>query len=180
MMMRRMMMAVAAVAMLAATSAFAGWTSAGEASTSFLATGPAGFKIEGSSKKVEVKDDGKTLVFAINLNDLDTGMTLRNKHMLEDLEAEKLPAASLSVPLDALKVPEDGKSTEGEVKGTWTMHGTPKDITIKYKATNTKGVFDIEGEGGINTKDHGIKIRSYMGITVKPDVTIKAKLQLKK
>ncbi len=161
------------------TAAFAGWTAAGESKVSFFASGPAGFKIDGSCTKIDVKDDGKNLVFAINLNDVDTGMSLRNKHMLEDIEAEKLPNASLSVPLSALKVPEDGKSLESECKGTWTMHGTTKDITVKYKASCKAGVCDIEGEGPINTKDHGIKIRSYMGITVKPDMNIKAKLTLK-
>jgi polyisoprenoid-binding protein YceI len=169
------------LAACATTAAFAGWTSSGESTVSFNASGPAGFKIDGSCKKVDVKDDGTNLVFAINLNDVDTGMSLRNKHMLEDVEAEKQPNASLSVPLSALKLPDDGKSLEAEAKGTWTMHGQAKDITVKYKVVSKGGgAYEVEGEGPINTKDHGIKIRSYMGITVKPDMVIKANLKLKK
>lgn len=170
----------AVVTALVSSVAFAGWSGTGEPSATFLATGPAGFKIEGGTKKIDVKDDGKTLTFAINLNDLDTGIGLRNRHMLEDIEAAKYPNASLTVPLDQVKVPEDGKAVEAELKGTWSMHDKAKEVPFKYKASCKGGVCDVEGELTLGLKDYDIKIRSYMGITVKNDVPVKAKFQIKK
>ncbi len=165
---------------LTSSMAFAGWTGQGEQSATFLATGPAGFKIEGQVKKVDIKDDGKNITFAINMNELDTGIGLRNKHMLEDLEAEKHPNTNLVVALDSIKVPEDGKTVETEGKGQWTMHSKTKEMPFKYKTTCKSGVCDVEAETTLSLKDFDIKIRSYMGITVKNDVPVKVKLQLKK
>ncbi len=163
-------------ASLAASLAFAGWSKQGDATASFKATGPAGFKIVGATKSVDVKDDGANLVVAIKLTDIDTDNSLRNKHMLEDLEADKQPVCSLTVPLAGLK--EDGK--DAQAKGTFTLHGKTKEVPFKYTSSCSGGVCTIEGAADINLKDYDVKVRSYLGITVKPEVAVTAKLQLKK
>lgn len=171
-----------AVVLVVGASAFAGWAK-GDAvpSASFSGTGPMGFKIDGKTKAVDVKDDGKTLSVIVNLKDLDTGITLRDKHMRDKyIEVEKFPEAKLDVPLDALKVPEDGKALDGEGKGTFSVHGQSKEIAFKYKATCKAGVCDVEGTADINYKDYGINVPSYMGITVKPELVVRTTFQLKK
>lgn len=172
--------ALALMVAVSSSPALAGWTAAGEPRVSFLATGPAGFKIEGTSSKVAVKDDGSSLSFSVNLADLDTGIGLRNRHMLEDLEADKYPAVTLVVPLARLTVPDEGKTVDTETKGTWSLHQQSRDLPFKYRATCSAGQCEVEGEGTLNLKDFGIKIRSYLGITVKSEVPIKLKLLLKK
>ncbi len=159
-----------------ATVAFAGWSRSGEALASFKATGPAGFKIVGATKNLDIKDDGTTLTVAIKLTDIDTDNSLRNKHMLEDLEAEKMPACSLTVPLASLK--EDGK--DAEAKGTFALHGKTHEVTFKYTSSCADGVCSIDGATDINLKDYDVKVRSYLGITVKSEVSVTAKFQLKK
>lgn len=167
------------LALLAAPLAFAGWTQEGEGSATFDAKGPAGFKIHGTAKNVTVKDDGKALTISLALSDVDTDSDLRNRHMLEDLEAEKFPTITLSVPVDALKS-EDGKTTEAQAKGTFELHGQKKDVTFKYKAKCKAGACEVDGSADLNLSDFGVKIRKYLGITVKPDIVVGAKFTVKK
>lgn len=162
---------------VAASVALAGWTKSGEASAGFTGTGPAGFKIEGKTKLVEVKDDGTNFTVTVGLKDLDTGISLRDSHMRDKyIEIAKFPDATLVVPTASLK--ESGDEAEGQ--GTFTVHGVSKPVTFKYKASCKAGTCDVEGTAGVNIKEHGINVPSYMGITVKPDITVKVAFQVKK
>jgi polyisoprenoid-binding protein YceI len=173
--------AVLTASLVLAATAFAGWTKTGEGVASFKGVGPAGFKIEGKTKSVDVKDDGKAITVTVGLKDLETGIDLRDKHMREKyIDVEKYPEATLVVPLDQVKWPEDGKSGEGEAKGTFGMHGKTKEISFKYKISNTGGTYAIDGEAPVNFKEFDINVPSYMGITVKPDITVFAKFNAKK
>lgn len=128
-----------------------------------------------------MKDDGKAITVTVGLKDLETGIDLRDKHMREKyIDVEKYPEATLVVPLDQVKWPEDGKSGEGEAKGTFGMHGKTKEISFKYKISNTGGTYAIDGEAPVNFKEFDINVPSYMGITVKPDITVFAKFNAKK
>ncbi|MFZ5444822.1 MAG: YceI family protein [Myxococcota bacterium] len=167
------------MSLLSASLAFAGWTQQGDGTATFDARGPAGFKIHGENKKVSVTDDGKALKVSLNLKDVDTDNDLRNKHMLEDVGAEQFPTMSLSVPVEQLKA-EDGKATSGEATGTVAMHGQTKQVTFKYTADCKAGVCAVDGTANLNLSDYGIKIRSYLGITVKPDIVVGAKFSVKK
>jgi polyisoprenoid-binding protein YceI len=163
-----------------ALSAFAGWSVKGEPSVGFTATGTVGLKFDGTATKVAVKDDGTATTITVAIKDLETGIGLRNRHMAEDLESEKYPDIKLNLPNEALKALTDGKTLEGDGKGSMTLHGKTKDIAFKYKATCAAGSCDIDANGTISLADFDVKVRSYMGITVKPDVSIRAKLALAK
>lgn len=166
---------------LVGASALAGWTRVGDGVASFKGVGPAGFKIEGKTKSVDVSDDGKALTVTVGLKDLETGIELRDKHMREKyLEVEKFPTATLVVPMDAVTWPADGKSSEGEAKGTFSVHGKSKEVAFKYKVTASGGTYAIEGEAPVNFKEFDVNVPSYMGITVKPDITVLAKFNAKK
>ncbi len=167
--------------LLVVSSAFAGLTKAGEGVASFKAVGPAGFKLEGKTKSIDVKEDGKAITVVVSLKDLETGISLRDSHMREKyLEVEKFPDATLVVPVDQVKWPEDGKSSEGSAKGTFSVHGVSKEVTFKYKAVASGDTYAIEGEAPVNFKDHGVSVPSYMGITVKPDIVVFSKFNAKK
>lgn len=173
--------AVLTSAVLLAGVALAGWTKTGDGVAWFKGVGPAGFKIEGKTRSVDVKDDGKTLTVVVGLKDLETGIDLRDKHMRDKyLEVEKFPEATLAIAHDEIKWPDDGKSGEGSGKGTFSVHGKSKEISFKYKITNSGGTFAIEGEAPVNFKEHDVNVPSYMGITVKPDITVFAKFNAKK
>jgi len=166
----------AALAALLASSAWAGWTRQGDAVASFKATGPAGLKIVGSAPAVDVKDDGKDLTVVVKLADIDTDNSLRNRHMLEDLEAEKFPLATLTVPVGSVK---EG-AADVEARGTFTMHGKSREVPFHYTSKCNAGTCEVEGSAELNLKDFDIKIRSYLGITVKPEVSVTTHFQMKK
>ncbi len=164
----------------AALSAYAGWAIKGEPTVAFTAQGNIGLKFDGTTHKVGVTDDGKNVSVTISLKDLDTGVGLRNRHMQEDTEAEKFPDVTLAMPSEAIKALEDGKSPEGQGKGSLTLHGKTKEQAFAYKVVCKGGSCNIEANGTINLKDFDIKPRSYMGVTVKPDVAIRAAFTIAK
>lgn len=173
--------ALFAVSLLLAATGLAGLGKTGEGYAAFKGVGPAGFKLEGKTKSVDLKDDGKALTVVVTLKDLETGISLRDNHMREKyLEVEKYPEATLVVPSDQVTWPEDGKATEGTAKGSFTVHGVSKDLSFKFRIVNAGGTYTVEGEAPVNFKDHGVNVPSYMGITVKPDITIVAKFNARK
>jgi polyisoprenoid-binding protein YceI len=164
------------VGFLCASAALASWTKQGESSSAFKATGPAGFKIVGATRSVDVSDDGKVFKVTVKLAEIDTDNGVRNKHMLEDLEATQYPTCALSVPSESIK---EGVS-DATATGTFAMHGKTKEVPFKYTTKCTAGVCDVEGSADLNLKDFDIKVRSYLGITVKPEVTVSTRFQIKK
>lgn len=168
--------ALFAASLLTASLAFAGWKQEGAASVTFDAKGPAGFKIHGVSEKAAVADDGTNLVVSVKLADIDTDNSLRNTHMLEDTGAKEFPLITLTVPVASLK--ESGSKLEAQ--GTVEMHGVKKATKFTYTPNCTGGTCEVDGSANLNLSDFGIKIRSYLGITVKPDIVVGAKFKVKK
>ncbi len=162
--------------MLTSSFAFAGWSQEGDGSATFDAKGTMGLKIHGVAKKVAVADDGKNLTVTVKISDVDTDNGLRNSHMAEDMEASKFPELSLTVPLDSIKL-ADGSN--GTAKGTFTIHGKTKEVPFKYSVA-CKGSCTVDGSADLTLSDFGVKIRSYLGITVKPDISVGAKFTVKK
>lgn len=163
-----------ALSLIAASAAFA-WTQEGPGTVTFDAKGPAGFKIHGTSEKVAVTDDGKSLKVSVKLEDIDTDNGLRNKHMLEDTHAKEHPVVTLTVPTASLK--ETGAQ---ETTGTFELNGQKKDVKFSYTPKCEGSVCEVEGSAPLNLGDFGIKIRSYLGVTVKPDIVVGAKFKVKK
>ncbi len=166
--------------LLTPSFAFAAWTQVGEGTASFDAKGPAGFKIHGTAKNVTAIDDGAAVAVSLALKDIDTDNSLRNKHLLEDTQAEQFPKLTLTAPLSALKAPEDGKTLEAEATGHLTLHGQTRPVSFKYTASCKGTECSIDATAKLNVNDFGIKIRSYLGVTVKPDIVIGAKFNLRR
>lgn len=180
--MLRRVLPVVVVVTLAATGAFAGWAKQGKASAVFNGSGPGGFKIEGKTEQLDVKDDGTTVTVVVNLTELDTGISLRDKHMREKyLEVGKFPETTLAVPLAQLKIPENGKSGDGEGKGSFTLHGVTKEQAFKYSIScDGAGLCEVKGTMPLNMNDYGISVPKYLGITVKPDLTVSTTFPVKR
>jgi polyisoprenoid-binding protein YceI len=142
----------------------------GDASAGFHATGPAGLSIDGSTSDVTIADDGTTVTITAGLGSIKTGADLRDQHTKEDLEVSKFPTATLAVARSALKM--GGGS--GDAPGKLTIHGTTKDVTFRYTANKSGNTLDVSGSATINVKDFGVKPRSYLSITIKDSVDIKA------
>jgi YceI-like domain len=159
-----------ALSLLLASAAQAAPLSGG-GRASFLAHGPAGLKIVGTSEQLAVTSDDQQLVFSLPLRSLATGIDLRDKHMNEDLESARFPAVELRVLRSALQMPAKGAEVAGEVPGELTLHGQTRPVTVSYKAKRAESI-DGSGTLKINLKEYGVQVRSYLGVTVKPDVDL--------
>lgn len=161
---------------LGGSVAWGGWTQEGPGTVAFDAKGPAGFKIRGEANKISVSDDGNVLQISVKLEDVDTGISLRNRHLREDAHAKDFPTVTLSVPSDSIV--ETGAPVEA--LGTFEINGQKKEVRFTYAPKCAGGSCEIEGSAKLNLGDFGIKPRSYLGITVKSDITVSGKFKLKK
>lgn len=143
----------------------------------FDAVGNPGFlSIAGEKGKVTGKyvksNDKITGSFDVDLNTLETGMELRDKHMKEKyLEVGKYPKASLTILNVAL--PKDGYL---KFTGKLSLHGKTKEINGDCLI---KDVVNFECKFKINLPDYGIAIPDWKGVTVAKDVSLVISLVLK-
>jgi polyisoprenoid-binding protein YceI len=159
-------------------AAYAKLSRKGDASTAFKAAGPAGLSIAGTTSDMSIADDGSTITITVPLANLSTGIGLRDEHTRKAIEVDKYPTTTLTVPRASLKFPASGADSSGDAKGTFTLHGTTKDATFHYAATNSGGTISVKGNTTVNVDDYGIKRPSYLGVTVKPDVEITTSFQV--
>lgn len=158
------------VACCVATSVFAGLGVNKVNEVGFVAVGPAGFKINGQTSALEVKEDGENVVLRVPMDSVDTGIELRNRHMKEKyVDTKAYPFAELKVARAALKEGSGQKTT-----GTFTVHGVSKEVSVAFDVQKAGAALEVKGAFDINIKSHGIDVPSYMGITVKPDVKVSA------
>jgi polyisoprenoid-binding protein YceI len=162
------------VAALAATSAIAraALSKPSDTTVKFVASGPAGLKIEGKTSDLDLTDDGANIVVTVRLASLDTGIAIRDKHTKDCLEVEKYPDTKLIVARSALKLPASGDKSSGDAPSTLKLHGKDVQTIVHYDVKADGSAFLVDGKLHINIKDAGITAPSYMGITVKPDVDV--------
>ncbi len=154
--------------------------SASSGAASFAAVGPAGLRIEGKTSEVIVVEQHGIVRVTVALSGLDTGISLRNRHMREKyLETDKYPIAELEVPRAALQIPDDGKPASAVAEGSLTLHGQTRKVSFSYRAHRTLAAFDVEGTTKLNMRDYGVQVPSYLGITVKPEVEVNVRFQAK-
>jgi polyisoprenoid-binding protein YceI len=172
---------VLAAAMLGAPSNAAGDASMGpatEARVTFVASGPAGLKIEGTTPDLRVSSTDASVVVTVPLANLSTGISLRDRHMKERyLEVGKFPETTLTVVRSQLKVPSKGETLQADVPATLTLHGQSRPVTVHYETRND-GAISVQGRLHIVMTDYGVTVPSYLGVTVKPDVDVNASFKL--
>jgi polyisoprenoid-binding protein YceI len=168
--------------LVGASAAFAGWSKSGASEIRFSARGTGGFSFTGTTPDLEVQDDGKLLTLTVPLKNLTTGIALRDRHMKENyLEVDKHPTTSLVVAFETLKLPAGAGPLKGEAKGRYTLRAVTKEVPFTYEGTcDATGLCQVKGELKLNITDYGIKVPSYLGITVKPDVVVHATFAMKR
>jgi len=166
---------VFSVAIGVSAHAQAALTGCTDCHVNFLASGPAGMKIEGSTPDLSVADQGDNIVITVPLANLTTGISLRDRHMKEKyLEVAKYPTATLTVARSALKLPSGGDKVEADAPSTVNIHGQARPVTVHYEAKRDGSAFATRGKFHINMTEFGITVPSYLGVTVKPDIDVSA------
>lgn len=158
----------------AATVAF----SAEKSQVVFEAVGkPAFLKIKGEGARptghLAKTGPGLQGELRIPLNDLGTGIALRDEHMKEKyLETGKYPEAVLKLESVKSSAPNLDGDAVGTFEGALTLHGQTKPVTgpFEKKGSTVKASFSIK------LSDFAIGVPKYAGITVAEDVKIEATL----
>jgi polyisoprenoid-binding protein YceI len=144
-----------------------------------LAHGPAGLRIEGRSAEVSAAEETSALVFTARIAAVDTGISLRNRHLRESLESDRFPLATLRVPRAALTFPSEvAPSSNGSAEAELTVHGETHPVTVRYRASRDAAVTRVNGSLQFDLRDFGIAVPSYLGMAVAPKVEVEADLEV--
>lgn len=101
------------------------------------------------------------LYFLVELNTLDTGIGLRNRHMRENyLHTDKYPRAEFTGKI--IEAKKNGKYWDVVVEGTMEIHGKKKKMKVNGKMTKTGNGFRIQADFIVKLSDHNIEIPSLM------------------
>lgn len=161
-------------------------TDQGKGQVEFTAIGkPKALKIRGNG----VKPKGEIFIengeisgsFILDLSSLDTGISLRNRHLREKyLEVEKFPKAELKlIRLNQLEKILSGDKTDLDAlpfEGLLSLHGVQKAISGKADIKKENQSLDIEATFDLNIKDFSIQTPGFAGITVADHVEVYVKL----
>jgi polyisoprenoid-binding protein YceI len=177
---RLFLVAAPFVALTVPMGAAAALSDAGGTHVRFLAIGPAGMKITGEASTVKVIEEGPKVTIVVPLTPLQTGISLRDSHMREKyLEVSKFPDARLSVARSALKLPQEGASSEGDAPGELSLHGRTRPVKVHYHVKLAGGVYQASGTLRVDMTEYGIETPGYLGVSVKPGVDITVEFQAK-
>ncbi|SEJ56818.1 Polyisoprenoid-binding protein YceI [Cyclobacterium xiamenense] len=120
--------------------------------------------------------------FYIDLNTLDTGIGLRDRHMRDNyLETKKYPFAEFSGNLEKSGPLELNEPLEVQARGTFTLHGKEKSMTITGTLTQLSAS-EILLETGFEVVlgDFDIEIPKLMFYELSETQTVTIQARLKK
>lgn len=154
-----------------------------------LPGGTAGLSIDGKSTRLSAAESKGVITVTAGLDCLTdekehtsclkTGIAMRDHHMWKYLEAGKYPNATLSVERSRLKVPNDGDKAEGDVSGTFSLHGVSKSLNFHYSAHRTGSDIHVQGQIKINLKDFNIERPSFTGVHTGMVADVKVQFKLR-
>lgn len=152
----------------------------GDASVAFHASATGGMKIRGTTQELDVGETDTNVVVTVPLAGLRTGIALRDKHLREKyLETAKYPNAVLTVERRALRFPAQGAAVSEAASGTLTLHGHSKAIRFAYGARRSGDVYLVRGAMALHMEDFKIEKPSFLGVVVRPEVTVEVEFRVK-
>lgn len=115
---------------------------------------------------------GSEHYFEVELNSVDTGIGLRNRHMREDyLHTEKYPLTHFKgIITESVKVSD----TEYDVKskGKMFIHGVTKEITISGKIYKLGSGYKLKTNYSINLTDYNVKVPKFMFVRISEEIKL--------
>jgi polyisoprenoid-binding protein YceI len=101
------------------------------------------------------------LYFEVDINNITTGIGLRDRHMRENyLETDKHPLATFSGKIT--KATKNGENWDVTVEGDFEIHGVKNKMTIDGKMTKEGDSYKITSNYSVALSDHKIEVPSVM------------------
>jgi polyisoprenoid-binding protein YceI len=156
----------------------------GAATVEFVAVGwPSALEIHGKGKglhgRIAVAGSSAQGRVSFDLQTLDTGIGLRNRHMKEEyLETTRFPQATLTltrVDVQDLAGQPAFSGRRVPFEGLLELHGVSRPVSGEAQVTRDGSGVKVEAAFGVRTTDFGIRTPSYLGITVAEEVKVKVR-----
>lgn len=116
--------------------------------------------------------DSSQFYFEVDLNALDTGIGLRNRHMRENyLETDRFPYAQY-----AGRITEVARSADTalhlSITGDLTIHGVGQPRTVSVLVAREAGRYHVRGQFPVALPDHKIKVPKLMFLKISDTVQV--------
>ncbi len=106
------------------------------------------------------------LYFEVDLNTIDTGIGLRNRHMREDyLHTDKYRYTTYSGKFSEI-TKKDENNYDVAVSGEIFIHGVTKPLDVKGKMVKMGDVYKISTEFEVKLTDYNIEVPSFMFLKI--------------
>jgi polyisoprenoid-binding protein YceI len=123
--------------------------------------------------------EASELYFEVQLNGLDTGIGLRNRHMRENyLETDKFPYAYFKGNLASVRGDSVG-SFQVVAEGVFGVHGSEKPKTIAVVVTPAIGGFSVHSELEVKLSDYDIEIPKLMFLKINELIKLEVSFELR-
>lgn len=125
--------------------------------------------------------DKNLLDFFLDLNTLDTGIGLRDRHMRENyLETEEFPFAEFTGEMNALPELAQGEKKAVKAVGKFTIHGVEREIEVNGFLTrlNTSELL-LDAEFEVLLGDHDIPLPKLVFYELAENQTVQISATLK-
>ena len=119
------------------------------------------------------------LYFEVNLNSLDTGIGLRNRHMRENyLHSDKYPTTYYKGKITKAKK-IDADTIDVISEGTIFIHGVEKSLKVKAKMFQKEDQYHIQCNFNVKLSDFDIEIPSIMFYKIDENMDLKLDFYIK-
>lgn len=123
--------------------------------------------------------DDSTVDFYLDVNTLETGISKRDKDMLETLNAEEYPFAEFFGKLQSPFDPSKNGTQEVTVQGEFTVHGNTRDIKINGTIEKTPKGLQVKAAWTLNITDYNIEPPGILFYRVSEEIDIRIDALLK-
>jgi polyisoprenoid-binding protein YceI len=111
--------------------------------------------------------DSSELYFEVDLNSIDTGIGLRNRHMRDNyLETDKHPYAKYTARAVDIKKAADRDGFEVRTRGKFDLHGIEREIEVAGTVSPVSDGFLIECVFEVKLTDYDITIPQLMFLKI--------------
>jgi polyisoprenoid-binding protein YceI len=112
------------------------------------------------------------IYFEVDLNSIDTGIGLRNRHMRDDyLHTDKYQFTNFKGNITSVK---DISQTEFDVvvNGKMFIHGVTRDIKIDGKIYKVPNGYQLKSQFIVKLPDYNIKVPKFMFVRISEDIQL--------